>query len=329
MLKILQTITRGAFVFIAFLVLFSGGIAAAQIQAAMGSVVPLSGVSYTGDTVYLFLTGPNLDPSGVALDNVNRPAANGGTTKVQVDSDGRWTYKWGTGSAGGRLDAGVYTIWVADGPADVAHLSSVDYSTISVVLGVPSITAGISGGTDQSPVVTQPGSMNLTSIPEGASVVINNDYKGVTPLTVSDLDPGTYNVTFSRFGFARMSTPVTVQSGRVSEVSATLAILTGSLFVNTTPAGAQLILDGATPGISPMTFTSLQQGNHTLNVTRAGFVTQLLPVHIAADQTTMVDIALVPVGMFGSGTRAAGLLPATLGACAIVALLFVAGRSRK
>jgi len=330
MTTILQTSSRGIFVFIAVLALCSGGIAAAQIQAAMGSVVTLQGYSPVGDTVWLFLTGPNLSPNGVALDNINRPADNGGGTKVSVDSNGHWEYKWGTGSAGGRLDTGVYTVWIADGTADVSHLSTADYNTISVVLGVPSVTAGISGGSGGSPVQVTPGSIELSSIPGEASVIINNEYKGVTPLTVSGLDPSTYNVTLSRFGYGRMSALVKVELGSVSQVNITLPILTGSLFVNSSPSGAQLTVDGASAGISPMTFTSLQQGNHTLNITKDGYVPQIIPVHVAAEQTTGIDVMLAPLGMVGGGTRAAGmLLPATLGAGIVVTLLVVIGRSRK
>ena len=78
--KIVRTTTRGAVVLIVLLVLFSGAVAAGQTQAYRGSVVTLSGYSYTGNTVYLFLTGPNLPPNGVALDNINRLADQGGAT---------------------------------------------------------------------------------------------------------------------------------------------------------------------------------------------------------------------------------------------------------
>ncbi|MGA2913524.1 MAG: PEGA domain-containing protein [Methanoregula sp.] len=326
--KIVRTTTRGAVVLIVLLVLFSGAVAAGQTQAYMGSVVTLSGYSYTGNTVFLFLTGPNLPPNGVALDNINRLADQGGATQVDVDGDGHWVYQWNTGALG--LDAGSYTVWVADGPADVSRLSAVDYRTISVILSEPFITAGTSGGPGQSSGQVQAGSINLSSIPDGTSVVVNNVYKGRTPLNVSGLDPGTYNVTFSHFGYARLSTPVTVQAGSVSEVNATLVMLTGSLFVNTTPAGAQLTLDGLAAGISPATLPNLPQGNHTLNVTKDGFVTQILPVLITADQTTAVNVVLVPAGMFdGSGTRAAGFLPSTVVAGVLVAMLFAVKNSRK
>ncbi|MCX6684906.1 MAG: PEGA domain-containing protein, partial [Methanoregula sp.] len=197
MQKIVRTTARGAVVLIAVLALFSGAIAAGATQTYMGDVVKLSGYSYTGDTVWLFLTGPNLPANGVALDNINRLADQGGATRVDVDADGHWTYDWNTGAAGGRLDAGSYTVWVADGPADHSHLSTVDYHTISVGLSAPSLTEGTSGGSGQISEPPQAGSMVFNVIPDGTSVVVNNVYKGMTPLTVSNLSPGTYNVTLS------------------------------------------------------------------------------------------------------------------------------------
>ena len=325
---IIRITTRGAVALIALLVLLSGAIAAGQTQAYLGSVVTLSGYSYTGNTVYLFLTGPNLPVNGVALDNINRRADQGGATQVDVDGNGHWVYPWNTGAPG--LDPGSYTVWVADGPADVSSLSTVDYSTISVILSEPFISAGTSGGSGPSSPQPRQGSMNLSSTPAGASVVVNNVYKGMTPLAVGGLDPGTYNVTFSRFGYAKLSTPVTVESGSVSEVNASLVMLTGSLVVNTTPGGAQLTLDGSPAGISPATLPGLGQGNHTLNVTKEGFVTQVLPVQITADQTTTMDVVLAPAGMFGgNGVRVAGFLPATAAAGLLVALVAATKRSQE
>ncbi len=172
--------------------------------------------------------------------------------------------------------------------------------------------------------------MNLSSTPVGTSVVVNNVYKGMTPMTVSGLDPGTYNVTFSRFGYAKVSTPVTIEAGSVSEVNVTLVPLTGSLSVNTTPAGARLTIDGSAAGVSPAMLPGLRQGDHTLNVTKEGFVTQVLPVLINADQTTTIDVVLVPAGIFnGNGVRVAGFLSSTAAAGLLVALLFAVKRPRK
>ena len=172
---------------IAGMTLIGGSPATALIQTYIGDVVTLQGYSYSGDYVYLFLTGPNLDPDGVALDNIYRPASQG-ATQVSVDSDGHWEYKWSTSSPGGKLDAGAYTVWVTDGPASRSDLAFVDYSTINVELSNPYVS--VNGPS----VPVQPGSMDLNSTPDEASVVINGAFRGTTPLTLSGLDPGVYNV---------------------------------------------------------------------------------------------------------------------------------------
>jgi hypothetical protein len=101
--------------------------------------------------------------------------------------------------------------------------------------------------------------------------------------------------------------------------------LTGSLFVNTTPAGAQLTLDGIPAGISPATLPDIIQGSHLLNVSKEGFVTQSIPVLISTDQTTTADIVLVPSG----GIAIPGFLVFIAAAGMIVALLVMKKQLRK
>jgi hypothetical protein len=115
--------------------------------------------------------------------------------------------------------------------------------------------------------------------------------------------------------------PVIVRAGSVSEVNATLVALTGSLFVNTTPSGARLTLDGITSGMSPAMLPDIIQGSHLLNVSKEGFVTQSIPVQISTNQTTTVDIVLLPSG----GNAMPGFLPFTVAVGILVALL-VAGK---
>ncbi len=107
----------------------------------------------------------------------------------------------------------------------VPILVEAEYSTISVSLGNPSISV-------VTPVI--PGSFDLRSIPDNVSVVINGDYQGSTPLTVSGLNPGSYNITFSRFNYEKFSTPATIEAGSITEVTATLQPKTGTLVINTT-----------------------------------------------------------------------------------------------
>jgi hypothetical protein len=319
-MKTLQTARCAGIILIGCLLL-AGFASAAGIQVYMGDTVTLQGYSTGSPTVYLFLTGPNLPVNGVALDNINALADEGHFTEVDVDSNDHWIYHWGTNSVGGHLDEGAYTVWVVDSPTDRSHLDGTSYRTISVGLDAPYITVAT------QPTPSEPGTMDLSSSPNETSVVVNNAYKGKTPLTLGGLTPGIYNVTFSRFGYYPFSTVVKVEPGSVSDVVASLKQQTGGLAINTSPTGARVMIDGTEVGISPFTMTSLTTGNHTLNVSSAGYTSQEMPVHVITNQTQTVNFVLVPVSPYG------GLWVAVLGlaivlAGVIVVLLIVKYRSR-
>lgn len=294
--------------------------AAAGIQASFGDVIPLSGYSYGSPTVYLYLTGPNLPVNGVALNDISKRADQGGFTKVQVDGNDRWTYKWGTANIGGRLDDGTYTIWVVNGPNDRSKLSEADYSTISVTLGKPSISI-------DTPVL--PGSIDLRSVPDGASIMMGDQYKGKTPLTIADLSPGTYEVVFSQFGYQKFSTRVPVESGRISEVTAMLAPDTGAFEITSVPPGATVLVDGNTIGISPVIVGNLTQGNHTITALLDGYTTMPLTAAIIPGQTIPVTIGLAPIPPQVQGTTPAASPAAATLIAGLVATLFLFRKVRR
>ncbi|RPI40582.1 MAG: PEGA domain-containing protein [Methanoregulaceae archaeon] len=297
---------------VAVLILAGSTAASSGIQTSMGDEVTISGYATSGPYVYLFLTGPNLPENGVALHDITKRADKGGFTKVSVDGDDRWTYTWHTGSINGRLDDGTYTVWVVSSANDRSNLATADFRTIAVTLGKPFVTV-------DTPV--QPGTMDLQSVPEGASVTINGDYRGKTPFMISGLSPSTYAVTFSRFGFLDLTTQVTVQGGKNAEVIATLQPETGTLVVNSTPPGARVLLDGTDAGLSPLMLGNISAGNHTVMLEKDGFIAVTRNIGIIAGQTYPVDIVLVPVSTaVPQTTRAAGLAPAMAGALLVILL---------
>jgi len=302
-----------------FFVIACATAAAGSAQTYLGNTVKLSGYCYTSPTVYLFLTGPNLPSNGVALDNLNRRADEGGFTTVSVDDNDHWEYDWGTSSLGGGLDAGTYTVWAVNSPNDRSHLGTAEYSTISVTLGKPGISV-------DTPAV--PGSLDLRSMPDNVSVTVNGDYKGRTPLTISGLNPGKYTITFSRFDYEKFSTPATVESGAITEVTANLVPKTGTLVINTSPTGAQILLDGNNIGVSPITRTNLAAGNHTVNATLEGYIPVETEVRVIADQSVTSTIELEKPAMVVPGITTPVPLPVTIAACTCAVLLFAFCRRR-
>lgn len=134
-----------------------------QNTYTIGSEVPLSGVATGSNNVYLFVIGPNLPSGGAKLDNpsVSSVTNNKDTFVVRSVNNGRWSYNWKTS---GQLDAGTYTIYAVDRPSNRNDLSGASYSTYSVHLGRPGLSAG--GSTDPKPTVTSVPVVTVTETPK-------------------------------------------------------------------------------------------------------------------------------------------------------------------
>jgi len=153
-------------------------------------------------------------------------------------------------------------------------------------------------------------------------VLINDIYRGSTPLIIERIEPGTYGVTFSRFGYAKLSTPVRVESGKTTEVRGALIPLTGSLDIIKSPTGARILLNTIHLEVTPVSLPNLTVGNYTLTVVKEGYVPVEQRVTVVEDRTTQITISFGPVSLPIVDTlRAAGFAPATLVVSFITILL--------
>lgn len=66
------------------------------------------------------------------------------------------------------------------------------------------------------------GTLKITSTPSDASIKLDGEYLGTTPLTLKNRKAGTYRVTFSAEGYETQTQSVTVTAGKTATCSATL-----------------------------------------------------------------------------------------------------------
>jgi hypothetical protein len=69
------------------------------------------------------------------------------------------------------------------------------------------------------------GSLQIDSRPSGASVTINGNPRGTTPLTINDLAPGEYRILMSMTGYRNLATTVRVVAGERARAAASLTAL--------------------------------------------------------------------------------------------------------
>jgi hypothetical protein len=96
-------------------------ITASPIEAHVGDTITLNGTVTGINTiaVYLFVTGPDLDPRGVSLENLNIAAGRGLFTTAPVHmNNGSWMYVWDTSIIVGTLKPGTYSVYVVGSPLD-------------------------------------------------------------------------------------------------------------------------------------------------------------------------------------------------------------------
>ncbi len=123
----------------------------------IGQEIIISGTNTDSGNTWLFITGPNLKSKGAPITDPKDGVVTGGTldssviagswASVTVETDDTWEYKWGT--AGVNLDAGTYTIYAVTTPTNKDDLGANNaiYSTVSIVIKKPFVTATTSSAT--------------------------------------------------------------------------------------------------------------------------------------------------------------------------------------
>ena len=190
------------------------------------------------------------------------------------------------------------------------------------------------------------GTLSVASVPSGANVYIDNAYKGLTPVDLNAIPNGNHLLLIKRDGYKDYSRTVVVMGDTqpvtaalvpvpAPTTTATTSIIPspsgtrpqetpaggyGSLTVTTSPAGAQVFIDGAFKGITPATIPGLASGNHTIDLKMNGFQDLTTVITITSGQT-----AEYSTGLSGNAkTPGFEVLPALLS----LGLIFLVRRNR-
>jgi TonB family protein len=125
------------------------------------------------------------------------------------------------------------------------------------------------------PLVPQvKGALHVESEPAGATVTINGEARGVTPLDVADLFLGNHEVKVELRGYAAVTqTVVLSEDSPKSELKLPLskaAPAMGVVDILSTPAGATVKIDGAGVGQTPLLNFSVKAGKHEVEIVKEG-----------------------------------------------------------
>ena len=142
-----------------------------------------------------------------------------------------------------------------------------------------------------------PGTLQLTSVPDGARFYVNNEAKGKSPLTIPGLKPGEYAVRAELEGYGTLTKTVRIDNGQSANEEFRLSNVMGRIEVRSNPVGAQVVLDGKPYGVTKskdpdaefsdiFTIENVMEGEHTLVLKKEGYSDKTSHPKVLSEKTS-------------------------------------------
>jgi len=138
-------------------------------------------------------------------------------------------------------------------------------------------------------LAAKPGTLTVRSIPNGARVLVDNTFVGVTPYS-GHIRGGSHRVIIEHEN-QREEREAKIEFGEPAILDVTLRGASGTLRVEGEPVGALVTVDRMPAGSVPLTL-GLAPGVHTVRVTQYGFAPYDTTAAINANQETVIDARL-------------------------------------
>lgn len=144
--------------------------------------------------------------------------------------------------------------------------------------------------------------VDITSQPEGATVIVDGQDRGVTPLTLFDLAPGRHQLKYRMTGYVERDRFFKVEEGVPLQRSAVLEPEKGLLLVKSVPEGCNIAIDGISVGRTPRLIANLDtKDSHKVTLRAAGYRPSTFEVKfngrtpIVHEETLVLDSGIVEI----------------------------------
>jgi formylglycine-generating enzyme required for sulfatase activity len=136
------------------------------------------------------------------------------------------------------------------------------------------------------------GTLRVGSSPSGATVLVNGDFRGQTPMTI-ELDPGrSFKVQVSQAGYKTDERSIRLKSGETRSTNIELEVINGIIEMRVEPEGTILVVDGLERGVPPSRL-ELIAIPHRLEFRKEGYVSQIMTVSPTAGIPQKIRVRLL------------------------------------
>jgi hypothetical protein len=135
--------------------------------------------------------------------------------------------------------------------------------------------------------------LRVVTTPEGAEILCDGVVRDLSPTTVQNLTPGSHLVVARKEGFREARRTVTVMEGQKAAVELKLEPLLGLVLVHTQPPGAEVHVNGAFRGQTPVAIPDFPMGVSRLKLVHPGFFEKEVELNVVDRTPQYVNVSLV------------------------------------
>lgn len=180
------------------------------------------------------------------------------------------------------------------------------------------------------------GWITIMSSPAGATIYLDNTYKGQTntygALTINGVYPGLHVIKAVYSGYTSYTTTVNVDANARTYVPIKMTVQQGAsptpapgysgLEISSTPEGAAVFLDNVSMGVTPLTLNSVPVGQHTILVQKSGYQDEQILVQTTLGTMFPLEVTLVPAATPTAPTTKSAEIPFVVpGALAVLVII--------
>ncbi len=162
------------------------------------------------------------------------------------------------------------------------------------------LTALVAISISSIPVSALGGDISISTTPSGARIHLDDAYKGVTPVIIKDVLPGSHTIKLTFNEYDDWTTIIDVVEGSTNTISVTLNKT--AIYFTSTPSGAHIYLDNSQIGTTPFTKTKLLPGSHTIKLTSNEYDDWITTVNVVEGSTTTISATLNKTAIYFSST---------------------------
>jgi len=140
------------------------------------------------------------------------------------------------------------------------------------------------------------GRLEIETMPEGAEVFIESEYKGKTPLSIENVFSDGCNITVLKDRYEMVSREYFIEPGIVNHFETQLKRdECYSVFITSEPEGAEVTFDDIFKGYTPLFMTKILTGTYKLKLKKEMFKEYSDLIKIPHPSGSIIDVKLQPI----------------------------------